>query len=422
MKPSIEINGRWPVVCGLRVVVFLITVPVLNAQVITLDSVLNSMRQRNPVLQEYRHRAQAMDEYAHGATSLMAPEVGGGLWMLPYSRPMENRDKGQIMLSVQQKFISHAKLRANKNYLSTKAAIEEAGESYTFNELRAQAKTTYYQWLVLEKKKKLLAENEAIINLMLKIARLRYPYNQSKLGNIYKAEGRLYEIQNLQVMNGNDIAQKNILLNQLMNVPKGTRFLIDTTTRMNTSNFEIADTVTYTQNRSDIRRIDKTILSMRANQELEKSQAKPDFNISFNHMIPRDNAMPSQFMLLGMVSIPIAPWSSKMYRANVKGIESEILSMKKEREAILNDLQTMTASMVNEIQSLQQQLINYQQKIIPALKRNYQTLMLAYEENKEELPLVIDGWEAMNMAQIEYLNKLDNYYAMIVNYEKQLEK
>jgi hypothetical protein len=48
--------------------------------------------------------------------------------------------------------------------------------------------------------------------------------------------------------------------------------------------------------------------------------------------------------------------------------------------------------------------------------------MLGYEENREQLPIVIDGWEALNMAQIEYLNKLEEYYTMIVSYEKQLER
>ena len=48
--------------------------------------------------------------------------------------------------------------------------------------------------------------------------------------------------------------------------------------------------------------------------------------------------------------------------------------------------------------------------------------MLAYEENREELPMVIDAWEAMNMAQADYLEKKSEYYTTIVNYEQELEK
>jgi len=132
--------------------------------------------------------------------------------------------------------------------------------------------------------------------------------------------------------------------------------------------------------------------------------------------------MPSQFTAMAMMSIPIAPWSSKMYKSEVKGMQYDIEAMRKGREAILIETRGMLAGMAAKLGRMQQQLDNYNTKIIPALRKNYQTLMLAYEENREQLPIVIDGWEAMNMAQMEYLNKLEEYYTMIVSYEKELEK
>ncbi len=412
-------NSQWSI--ALSVFFLLFTVDSIG-QVIALDSILATVKEKNPMLKSYSSRADAMNAYAKGAKSWMAPEVGGGLWMLPYKQVDDPRDRGQIMLSVQQKITNPAKLRANQGYLESKAAIEQASETYVFNELRAQAKTAYYQWMVLERKKVVLKENEEIISLVLKIAQLRYPYNQSKLGNIYKAEGRLQEVHNMMLMNDNQIVQKNILLNQLMNIPNGVRYSIDTVNIPLQFIQAIADTVTFAENRSDIRRIDKSIQSMKLNQVLENYQAKPDFNLSFNHMIARSNEMPNQFMLLGMVSIPIAPWSSKMYKSNIKGMDKEIESMKSERAAILNELQGMTNSMVSEINTLSKQIENYEKRIVPALRKNYETLMLAYEENKEELPIVIDAWETLNMTQMQYLETVQKYYEMIVNYEKQIEK
>lgn len=387
----------------------------------TLDSVVALVKAQNPMLKSYRSRADAMNAYAAGAKSLMAPEVGGGLWMLPYRKVEDPRDKGQIMVSVSQKFTHPAKLRANQNYLNSKAAIEQASEDYVFNELRAQAKTLYYQWIVLEKKKAVLRDNEAAVSLMLKLAQLRYPYNQGKLGAIYKAEGRLQEIRNMMLMNDNEIIQKNLQLNQLMNLPGSTRYSIDTTYEEKAIAYEAADTAALASKRSDIRRIDKSIQSMRLNQALENSQAKPDFNISFNHMFARGAGMPNQFMLLGMISIPIAPWSSKMYKANLRGMEREIESMKNERVATLNELQSMTAGMSNDIRTLRQQIENYEIRIIPSLKKNYESLMRDYEENREELPNVIDGWETLSMTRLQYLDTVQKYYETIVNYEKQIE-
>lgn len=393
-------------------------------QPVKLDSILSVINKNNPMLKDYRYRAEAMIEFAAGAKSLMAPEVGGGPWMFPYpgTKVMDERDKGQVMLSVQQQFTNPAKLRANQSYLNSKAAIENAQETFTYNELRASAKTAFFQWTVLEKKKEILRENEEIIRLVLKISQVRYPYNQSKLGNIYKAEGRLEEVRNMILMNDNEIIQKNITLNQLMNLPKDLKYSIDTSNQFREFLPELVDTAILAQNRSDVKKIDKSIESMRLNQALESSQLKPDFTLGYNHMIPRGSGMASQYMLLGMVTIPIAPWSSKMYKANIKGMSNQIEAMKWERESILNEAQGMTAAMVNEINTLSQQVNNYEGRIIPALHKNYETLMLAYEENKEELPIVIDAYETLLMAQLQYLDTLKRYYEMIVNYEKLLEK
>jgi outer membrane protein, heavy metal efflux system len=395
--------------------------PDLRAQNLSIDSIISIIKDRNPTLKNYRQRADAMTTYAQGGKNWMAPEVGGGLWMLPYKKTEDPRDQGQIMLSVQQKFSGSGKLRASQGYLESKATIERSSEKYVFNELRAQAKTAYYQWIVLEKKKVVLKENEEIINLVLKVSKLRYPYNQSKLGNIYKAEARLNEVQNMILMNDNQIIQRNLQLNQLMNLHGDYRFSIDTLSQFEKP-VDDSDTISLAEKRSDVQRIDKSIQSMKLNQALENAQSGPDFSISFNHMFARGAGMPNQFMLLGMVSIPIAPWSSKMYKANSQGLNREIEAMKNEKKALINELHSMAASEANEIATLRKQIENYKTRIVPALRKNYETLMISYEENKEELPVVIDAWEALNATQMQYLDTIQKYYETMVNYEKILER
>jgi outer membrane protein TolC len=223
-------------------------------------------------------------------------------------------------------------------------------------------------------------------------------------------------------MTENEIIQKNITLNTLMNLPKDTRFAIDTVIREFSPVELQVDTATLASNRSDIRQINNTIQSMRYAVTLESFQKKPDFRIRYNHMAPLGQGMPNAYTIEGMVSIPIAPWSSRMYRANVKGMNLQIEAMKRGREAILNEAQGMAAGMAWEIQTTRKQLDNYEQRILPALERNYETVMLAYEENREELPFVIDAYEALIMAQTQYLDTMRRYYQMIVSYEKQLEK
>jgi outer membrane protein TolC len=394
------------------------------AQVITLDSILAAIDRQNPMLQEYDNKVKALHEYSAGAKSWMAPMVGAGTFMTPYPNQllMDERDEGSVMISVEQEIPNPAKLNANKRFLASKAAVEEQGRSYQFNMLRTEAKTAYYQWLIADEKLTTLSESQRIVELMIKLARIRYPYNQGSLGNIYKAEGRLKEVENMKLMALTDIDEKKFRLKTLMNIAPEADIMVDTSTVISYDPRQIVhDTTSLSAQRSDVRQLERTIEVMRLNQELQRVQAKPDFKIRFDHMQPIGD-MPTQFTAMAMVSIPIAPWSSKMYKSEIKGMHYDIEAMKRGRQAILIETRGMLAGMSAKLKGMQLQLDNYSTKIIPALRKNYETVMLAYEENREQLPMVIDAWEALNMSQMEYLNKKEEYYLMIVSYERELEK
>jgi cobalt-zinc-cadmium efflux system outer membrane protein len=421
MKQSIK---QWIIVnCQLSIIVLSI-INFANAQVITLDSVLSAIDQQNPMLQQFDQRVNAMNTYTAGAKSWMAPMVGAGPYWYPYpgQELMDERDKGMFMFNIEQDIPNPAKLNAKRNYFSSRASVEEKGRSIQYNKLRAEAKTLYYDWLVLNRKLSVLEENQQIVELMLELARLRYPYNQGSLGNIYKAEGRLYEVQNMTLMTQSEISEKEYRLKALMNMEPDAVFKLDTLTQVVFEPNQIAkDTASLRTNRSDVQQINRSIEVMLQNQILQSSQAKPDFRIRYEHMQPRGD-MPMQFSLMAMVSIPIVPWASKMYKSEVAGMNYEIEAMKREQAGILLEARGMISGMATQLKRMQQQLSNYELKIIPALRKNYETLMLSYEENREQLPIVIDGWEALNMAQMDYLEKMQDYYSMIVSYEKEIEK
>ena len=132
-----------------------------HAQVMTLDSILQLINGQNHMLQEYDTKIKSLNAYTEGAKSWMAPMIGAGTFMTPYpgQSGIEEASKGSIMISVEQNIPNPSKLNANKRYLESKAAIAEQGRSYQFNNLRADAKTLYYQWLVAEAKIKVLQEN-----------------------------------------------------------------------------------------------------------------------------------------------------------------------------------------------------------------------------------------------------------------------
>jgi len=402
----------------------ILTTCTATAQLISLDTVLARVERHNPTLKVYDEKISALDAYSQRATAWMAPMVGAGTFMTPYpgQKISESRDRGFLMVSVEQSIPNPGRLNAERKYLSSRSAVEAEGRSGAYNELRATARTAYYQWIILEKRKQLLNQNKAIGEFILKTAQIRYPYNQAPLGAIYKAEGRLSEIENELFALQASIEEQKYTLMTLMNLSSAASFQPDTTL-VKLSGINIAtDTLGLEEKRSDVRRIKRSIDAMHFDQQRQRAQAKPDFRLRFDHMAPLGNGMPSQFTAMGMISIPIAPWSSKMYKAEMKGLAFDIRAMQRDQEAIVNEVRGRLSFLYSQIVLTQRQLDNYEAKIIPALRKNYDALMLAYSENRAQLPDVLEEWDALNAAELNWLEKRESYYSLVVSYEKELEK
>ncbi len=115
------------------------------------------------------------------------------------------------------------------------------------------------------------------------------------------------------------------------------------------------------------------------------------------------------------------PWSSKMFKANVNSYLLKNESLKWQKEMILNEATGMISGMSTELMSLNKQYEITQNSIIPALRRNYETALIAWQNNTGDLFVVLDAWEALNMAQIDALDKLQAILLTQVEIEKQLE-
>ncbi|MGC3944995.1 MAG: TolC family protein [Chryseolinea sp.] len=393
----------------------------VSAQVVTLDETFETIARNNPQLKQYESKAQAMDLYATGARSWMAPMVGAGTFMTPYpGQDAMEMDKGAIMFSLEQQIPNPGRLKATSAFMLSQSAIQRTAGQRQLNALRAEARVAYYQWLVAEKKRMALEGSGNTLDLMRKLAEVRYPYNKGSLTDIYKLEAKISTIQNDLAANNGNIEQARARLLALMNLPLSTVIMIDTTLEVH-AHASATDTAGFNTRRSDLRELDQRIASMELNRAAQLAQAKPDFRIRFDHMQPLGDNVPKQFTAMAMVSIPIAPWSSRMYKAQSKGMQYEIQSMREERAAMITETIGKLAGMTKQLQSMEHHLMGYKQTIMPALEKNFQASMLSYEENRGSLAAVLDGWEAMNMIQLEYFETLEEYYKMVTEYEKELE-
>mgnify|MGYP001559785980 FL=1 len=145
-----------------------------KAQVLKLDAILDSITVSHPVAKMYNNEIRSMDEAAKGAKSWMPPEFSSGFWMVPYNPglwkkgAMGENGMGQYMIGGQQMLPNKKKQVADAAYMEAMSSVEKEKKYAALNELISDAKQYYYEWIILEKKLSILAQNEMLLDFMIK--------------------------------------------------------------------------------------------------------------------------------------------------------------------------------------------------------------------------------------------------------------
>lgn len=419
-------SATWKLISTIFIILnILLPENIVHAQSITLDSIFNTIEKKHPELKMYDAQINAYKTYAQGAKSLEPPQVGAGFFMTPYNTQMwkadgMNNGMGSFMLSGQQMFTNPRKLNTNSTYMKSMSDVEKEMRSAARNELFSMAKMYYYEWLILKKKLVVLNESERILQYIIQTTEIRYTYGMDKLNAYYKGKAMLGEIQQMKIMIEAEIKQKMVELNTIMANEKSYQFDIDTSFTTKDYISDLIDSTSIISNRSDYKALSQNINVLKSKQYYERSKLLPDFGIKYDHMIAFGR-QPQQFSLMAMVTIPIAPWSSKMYRSSVYGLNYEIDAVKNQQSALLNNVTGTLQSIKTQMLNKKQQLDLYEKTIIPSMQKNYQSTLLAYEQNTEELFMVLDAWQNLKITQLGYLDILNDMLQLQVLYEKELE-
>ncbi len=395
------------------------------AQTIKLHAIIDSVIASHPVVKMYNHEIRSMDEAAKGARSWMPPQFGLGQFMTPYNLGLwrKNGDMngmGSVMLSGEQMFANKKKLDADERYMKTMSSVEKEKLNASLNELINDAKQAYFELIILEKKIKILEQNEKLLNFMIKNAEIRYKNGLEKISAYYKAKAALGNLLNMRLMFENDIQEKFVRLNVLMGKNEVRVFEVDTTYLLKDYTGIVFDSTLFYNKRSDIKAIEKDINLIHLKQETEKQNLRPQFGIRYDHMIGF-GGQPMLYTIMGMVKVPMAKWSSKMSQANIESLKWKVNALQSQKEMMVNEYSGMAQSMRNEIELKKRQLKLYDDNIIPALRNNYKTMQLGYEQNTEELFMLYDAWETLYMTQLDYTELLNQALQMQVNLERVME-
>ena len=401
-----------------RILLFIFCVCAIQTfgQVLTIDSVLSRIESNNPMLKMYDEQINAANNYSEMAKSWMPPTFSTGPWQAPY----KNFSDGMWMITGEQMIPNPSKQKANYQFMQSMASIEQQGKAAKKNEMFAMAKTNYYEWIVLQKKYYVLMQTDSLLNYIVQVAQNRFTFNKEKLNNIYKSQADLFELRNMEAMLVGDMKMKNIELNTLMNIDKSYEFDVDTSFISYDYELQLIDTFLITTSRSDIKQFDANIGLLKFQQQYEKSKRLPDFGISLSHMQSL-GMMPNQYSAMGMMTIPIAPWATKEYKSNIKGLNNTLNAIGYQKQSLVNETAGKIASLQTQMKYSKQQLTNYTNLIIPTYFKSYETSMLAYEQNTEDLFVVLDALKMHRMAKMNELDQLNVLFKLQVEYEKELE-
>lgn len=404
-----------------------------QAQTLSLKEVIVQVQQQHPELKMYESQAKAYDAMAEGATAWEAPQLSAGLFMTPYQTsywkdrretidgmPTMMQGMGNVMIQARQMIPNPSKLNAGKKYQLALASVELENKKVAANELVFQTKTAYYESQILARKLKVLQEAQATVNTMVQLGEKKIAYNQESLVSVYKAKSQEALLSKDQWMMESEQKQKRYLLNGLMNRSKEELFELDTTLIIQEYEQVTVDSSTVVASRSDMIAIDKSIQVALLKQKSEQRQSRPDFGIEYGHMFVF-GSNPNMFTLMGMMSVPIAPWSSKMYKSNIRASQWEVEAMQHQKEALVIESLSMLKGMKSEIASAKYQLKLYKEMVLPSLQKAYDVAMLAYANNTGELFMALDARMNLQMAQMQYWDTMLNLLKLQANYEKQAQ-
>ena len=405
----------------------------LKAQVLTYDSVRTVVLQANPELKMYDNQAKAFDVMATGAKAWDAPQLSAGFFMTPYKTSywqsqsmdengMQSTDPGMgnFMIQGKQMIPNPSRLNANQKYMQAMSAVEVENQKAMANNLLSQVKMAYSEIQIIDKKLLILTEAEKTLQTMITLGENKIAYSQESLANIYKAKSQQALLKNDRVMMENDRKQKMYLLNTLMNRSKEITFQVDTTLSVKNYERQSIDTAVVFSSRSDLLALEKNINATKLKQKAEAFKSRPDFGIEYGHMFAFGQN-PNQFTLMGMMTIPIAPWSSKMYKSNILAADYELRAIQNQKESIVNESTGMLVGIQNEIKSSKYQMELYKTMILPSLQKTYDVVMIAYSQNTGELFEALDARMNLQMAQMQYYEILLNVLLLQTEYEKQLQ-
>ena len=393
--------------------------PIVYSQTISLEEVLSRIEKNNPALLSYTNKINSANEMVNSANTWEMPMAGIQIGQNSYSFDFKNNTYS-AMISAEQWIPNGKKIQAKEDYLKSFTPIRQNEYEYLKNQYFSLAKEKYYERFVTEKKIQIINQNISLMKSMITISEKHMASGMGDLGSIYKMKAKLADAETMLIHEENMANSLTAELNSLMYSDLSQQFSIDTNNLLKNyrgANFlSVKDSVE--KKRSDIQRMNSEISSMKLNQTLTLSQARPEFGARYEHTSTFGNG--GMYAVMLQMKIPVS-WSTRGYKSEAKAMGFEITSMEQDKQAMINMANNMVNMLILELNTEYNEIDSYTKKVIPAYKKSFDANLLAYSQNTGDLMKAVLAWGDLQMAQMEYLKHFGILLKAQADYEREMQ-
>ncbi len=312
-----------------------------------------------------------------------------------------------ITLSFGQNFALPSLYKANQNLLKGNVLTAEKRANYTKNQLIAEVKSVYYQWLNNTQIIRLLAQQDSLYIMAFRAASVRYKTGESNLLEKVSSETRLREIQNrIQMYQADEkvlIQQMKFLINTSENIALDENIAHKKTLIINELNVLSNPFLTILKQQNEVSKLQTN---------LEKERLKPDFRMGIINQSIEQNY--NQNVVQLGVNVPIFKKAQQARIASSKINEQisnqQVQFVESQLESQLNALKIQYEKSKNSLEYYEKSALPQADLIIKTATKSYQAGEIEYVEFAQN---IIQAWQIKEV----YLSELQGFNQIVINIE-----
>ena len=384
--------------------------PELASAAPTLEAVVAEALERSAELAALRDRIAAAEAMVRPASALPDPMASFGLVNIPVGTLALDEDMmSGVELMLSQGVPQGRKRRLRREVQSQEAVMLSARYAERRNALIRDVKQTYFDLQYLDAARAVVDQNKLVATDLLESAEAHYATGMGLQQDVFKAQVRLSQMIDMEVMLRQERAAAATRLNRLLYRPG--REAVPRLPLLELSTIPMAGEPLGARAEA----LNPRLAEMRARVaqaaskvDLAEQGIRPDFTFGFRYMVRQrlaTNPMSGEDMWSATVGVNL-PW---VYRRDT--VDQEVVAMRAEQGAEEADLAAMRnelAAMVEEtvigLMRSDQQLSLVETALLPQSEGALASSRAAYETGQLEFMSVMDNQMSLYNLQLQQLS------------------